>query len=154
MPEPVEELPTQAVVEPEVEIPAIDDEPKTVAATPVVAEPEAVLDTTPAPAIDAPSQSEPQESVSPSDQSEPEAEGKSVTIWEIFGVPRPSETQETDAVGSKIEPIAEPVGAEALKTNAAEAIPSYLEQTSFPRGSTRVGLRIVLRRRLVRVRRP
>ncbi len=146
-PEPVEELQTQPVVEPDEEAQIIDDAPMTEAATPIVSEPEPVVDTAPAAAIEAPPKPEAQPSTS--SVVHPETDEKSATIWEIFGVPRPSETQETTTAqsASAAEPsvaVAEPAPVTSLS----------LEQTSFPRGSNRVGLRIVLRRRLVRVRRP
>ena len=64
-----------------------------------------------------------------------EIEGDTSSIWEVFGVPRPSESQEMRAV--TLEP--EPVEAETPKL--------------LPHPPPRVGLRLVLRRKLVRLRR-
>jgi uncharacterized membrane protein len=69
-----------------------------------------------------------------------------VSIWEIFGVPRPSESQEMKAV--QVEPT-EP----AVETQTTIEVASP-EKVKFPRASSHIGLRIALRRKLVHLRRP
>jgi hypothetical protein len=94
------------------------------------------------------------------------------SIWEVFGVPRPSETGE---VAAAPEPTAEPLvveavpeakpaapsaitpAAEAAKVVVAAAAPEPApmpDKLDFPPASTRAGLRLALRRRMVSLRRP
>jgi hypothetical protein len=96
------------------------------------------------------------EATAPTPAQEPNAEAKS--IWEVFGLPRPSETQETAAASLKPEPV--PASSEPVSEPEQPAVEAVFEdqalpeKPSLPRGSSRTGLRIVLRRKLVRVRRP
>ncbi len=59
-----------------------------------------------------------------------------MSVFELFGIPRPSQTQEISAVASP-EPVAE-----------------IVESPVMAPASTRIGLRLVLRRKRVRIRRP
>ncbi len=69
------------------------------------------------------------------------------SIWERFGIPRPSEIEPVPVVTEEPEaPVTAPLPVPAVEPPAA---PSKLP-TSLPR----TGLRIVLRRKLVRLRRP
>jgi hypothetical protein len=85
------------------------------------------------------------------------------SIWEVFGVPRPSETGEATAAAPEPTPApeaatpAEPItpAAAAASVVAAAPEPAAMPDTlSFPPASTRTGLRLALRRRMVSVRRP
>jgi hypothetical protein len=94
------------------------------------------------------------------------------SIWEVFGVPRPSETGEATAVAPEptldtpalpvtpapaVVPVPEaetapPAAPEAPAVAAASAaLPGAL---TFPPASTRAGLRVAMRRRMVSLRRP
>ncbi len=157
VPEAVEETQPQtepeAEVEPEPEALAPRDEPMTEPATPVVSAFEPAADAAPAPIVEPP---EPRpEAITPPEppaSPEPSVTEAAASIWEVFGVPRPSETQEAAIIKSDAsEPSRESVAEVVLEP--VVALPSTLK-ASLPRGSSRIGLRIVLRRKLVRLRRP
>jgi hypothetical protein len=93
------------------------------------------------------------------------------SIWEVFGVPRPSETGEAAAVTPEptldtpvvpppkpsVAPMPEAVPAKpetpvVAATSAAPAAPP--EAITFPPASSRAGLRVAMRRRMVSLRRP
>ncbi len=67
------------------------------------------------------------------------------SIWERFGIPRPSEIEPVPAV--------EAAPAVAVEAPAPPATPSFTP-IALPAAPPRTGLRIVLRRKLVRLRRP
>ncbi len=126
----------------------------------------------------APTQPTPIKPVEPSVPSSPSA---APSIWEVFGVPRPSETQEAPSVSAEattpltpasevssteatIPVTVEPPEAETAPEPQAEsvAVPAMIEAApllgdstaiKFPPASSHVGLRIVMRRRLAKVRR-
>jgi hypothetical protein len=88
------------------------------------------------------------------------------SIWEVFGVPRPSETGEAEAVAPEpaldtptvpFTPKSAPESetpAEAAASVVAVAPEPPPQAISFPPASTRSGLRLALRRRMVSLRRP
>ena len=73
----------------------------------------------------------------------------SKSIWERFGVPRPAEIEPPPAITPEPEATVE-TPTPAVEEPAAAAVPVALP-TVVPQ---RIGLRIVLRRKLVRLRRP
>lgn len=108
-----------------------------------VGEPPPPIESATVPVIDA--EQPTVETIAPPAPPEQEAEGEAASIWDVFGVPRPSETQQT-----------EPVSADAASETAPEE-PVVVERIARTNGnmiSARAGLRIVLRRKLARVRRP
>ncbi|HVU14236.1 MAG TPA: SRPBCC family protein [Phototrophicaceae bacterium] len=155
------------------------------------AEPEpskaSIYDAPPTPPViekqpEAPTPPTPIKSVEPS---APATASAAPSIWEVFGIPRPSETQEAASVSAQAtEPVSptpevspteptipvsvEPPKADITPEPQAEpqievvAVPAIVEAApllgdstaiKFPPASSHVGLRIVMRRRLVRVRR-
>lgn len=105
--------------------------------------------------------------------SEPSAtHSPGASIWEIFGVQRPSETQEVRQLETEPAPAeAEPAGATALTETEAFAEPEAESEVSEPAAavsapirtattveiqpiSSRTGLRIIQRRKSVRLRLP
>ncbi len=122
--------------------PRISDEPKpTEESTPEIegVEPATSVSIDTPVSVPAPPPTEPTPQVKPASEpeptEEPSAASPSGSIWEVFGVPRPSETQTTAPV-------------------SAEPTVTAIREKSAPVNSiTRAGLRLSLRRRLVRVRR-
>ncbi len=132
------EVPVKAV---EPETPITEPAVPTVDASPVV-EPEAP--TTATAKVAEPEPQAPTAEPNPVEPAAPPTASESPetkSIWEIFGVPRPSETGPMPAA-SLAQPKPEPEPA---------AVPA--EHINLPPGSTRAGLRIALRRKLAHVRR-
>ncbi len=157
--EPVEPLPTPPFV-PMVEVIAEPVEPKTVEAVPESIESVEAPSATP-PAVEA--APEPAAPVEPLPaRLEPKVASESASIWEIFGVPRPSETQEAAALGSEASARAEstpeaPASPSEAVVQPAAAAPTETAlpaRIALPSASSREGLRVALRRKIIFVRRP
>jgi hypothetical protein len=77
-----------------------------------------------------------------------------MSIWEVFGVPRPSETQEMAAV--QLQAAAPPVTVTApapVASNPVAANPVATSHSADPVSQPRTGLRAKMRRRSVKLRR-
>ncbi len=72
------------------------------------------------------------------------------SIWERFGVPRPSEIGQTEAVSGSVTPEAQP----EPEISVSAVPPTPHVKIVLPDAPMRTGLRIVLRHKLIRLRHP
>jgi alkylated DNA nucleotide flippase Atl1 len=80
--------------------------------------------------------------------SEPLMDTSEISVFEVFGLPKPSETQEMRAIS--LESAATATAQSAAIEHDAETLELPIRQTSF----RRVGQRILARRKLISIRRP
>lgn len=75
-----------------------------------------------------------------------------VSVFELFGVQKPSQTQEMQAVGT--QPVTEPPAMEIISPPTVKSVAIVPSTPAEPLEKGRTGLRVRLRRKRVRARRP
>ncbi len=86
-----------------------------------------------------------------------DVDSSTMSVFELFGLPKPSETQQMRAIAEQAasESISTPQHQQTVKTVDVTDAPvqsNSVNQTKF--GGGRVGMRVILRRRLIKIKRP